>query len=201
MSSADNEVLAPRIAPLQPDELSAEQEAVLSSAIVNDKGVLRPRRSGDSFLPFVGIMLRHPGLYAQFNPLGNFILQKGRLSARDRELVTLRVGWLCKTPFQWAHHVRIAHQLGMKPEDLERITAGPSAPGWTERDRALLAAVDELHSSSTLSDKGWSELQPHFDEQQLIELIFAVGFYHLMSITLNGLRIHPDPSLRGLEAR
>jgi alkylhydroperoxidase family enzyme len=201
MGHVQNGTDAPRIAPLRPDELNEAQRAVLGDAIVNDRGVLRPRRPDDSFLPFVGIMLRHPQLYAKFNPLGNQILQNGQLPARDREIVTLRVGWLCQTAFQWAHHVRIAHQLGMSPDELERIAQGPSSPGWAERDRVLLAAVDELHASSTLSEQTWRDLQPHFDEQQLIELVFAVGFYHLMSFLLNGLDIRPDPALKGLQAR
>jgi 4-carboxymuconolactone decarboxylase len=61
------------------------------------------------------------------------------ISARDRELVILRAGYNWKAGYEWAQHKRIGLDCGLTEEEIERIKAGPDAPGWSANDKALLA--------------------------------------------------------------
>ena len=79
-------------------------------------------------------------------------LFKGALSPRERELAILRVDWLCGAPFEWGEHVDIAKRYGVSREEIERVTQGSSAPGWSEHERAILKGVEESLANYMISD-------------------------------------------------
>jgi hypothetical protein len=55
-----------------------------------------------------------------------------------------RVGWRCRAPYEWGEHVDIAKRNGVTAVEVERVTAGAYAPGWTAHEMAILRGVDEL---------------------------------------------------------
>lgn len=191
----------PRIEPLSADELPAEARELLAASIVNDNGTIRPRRDGDPVNPYPAIMLRFPGLHKRFGLFAGQVLSRGALPARDRELVCLRVGWLCRAALEFGEHVQIAHVAGFDGDDIESVVEGPLAARWNERESALLTAVDELHQTAAISDATWSALAGSYDERQLIELPFLVGAYHTVAFAQNALKVPLPPGNRGLDAR
>jgi len=136
---------------------------------------------------FFPTLVRHPKLFKRWLPFGGTLLTRGRLPARDRELLVLRVAWLCQGRVEWAEHVRIAHLVGITTEDVERVVAGADASGWDPFERLLALAVDELHCDGSISDGTWAGLAERYDDQQLIELPMLVGQYHLVAWTQNSL--------------
>ena len=48
-------------------------------------------------------------------------------------------------------------------ERIEQVKAGPDHPAWSDFDRALLRAADELHDDSCISDATWAELRAAYD--------------------------------------
>ena len=77
------------------------------------------------------------------------------------------------------------------------MKAGPEAEGWAPFDAALVRAADELHEDSFISNATWDALSERFDTQQLIDAIFAVGQYHLVSMALNTLGVQLDEGVSG----
>ena len=63
---------------------------------------------------------------------------------------------------------------------------------WSPAEQALLALADSLHASASLDDALWQRLAEHFSEQQLIECLLLVGFYHAVSFVVNGLRVERE---------
>lgn len=120
------------------------------------------------------------------------LMPGGRLRRRESELVILRVAHLRDCRYEWEHHVRLGRRAGVGPEDVERLAAGPEAEGWPPRERALLAAADELHHRSDLSDAGWAALREHLDEREAIELCMLVGHYEMLATVIGTLRIQTD---------
>ena len=94
---------------------------------------------------------------------------------------------LCQAEYEWAQHVVIGKRVGLTEEEIDRITLGPGADGWSDVDRALLMATDELKADAFISDDTWDTLKKTFNDQQMIDLIFAVGNYNLVSMALNTL--------------
>jgi len=134
-------------------------------------------------------LAQHPKLMKRWLVFGNHVLAKSTLGARERELVILRTGWNCRAEYEWAQHVAIAKQSGVSDEEIRRIAEGPDAEGWDARDRALLRAADELHGDQFVSDATWQQLSEHYDTQALMDLVFAVGQYTLVSMALNSLGV------------
>ena len=141
----------------------------------------------------------HPKLLKRWAVFGTHVLYKSTLPARERELLIVRTGWLCRSEYEWGQHVIIAKGVGVTDEEIEGVMAGPDAEGWDAFDAALVRAADELHEDSFISDGTWEALSERFDTQQLIDVIFAVGQYHVVSMALNSLGVQLDEGVAGFE--
>ncbi len=177
----------PRLYPLDTSEMNEEQRYVVD------------RASFDEPININRTLAHHHKLLKRWLVFAAHVLNKSTLPARERELVILRVGWLCQAEYEWAQHVIIGKKAGLTEEEIDRITRGPSADGWSDVDRALLLATDELKADAFISDATWNELKEVFDDQQMIDLIFAVGNYNLVSMALNTLGVQLDPGLEGFK--
>lgn len=178
--------MAMRIPALPADERSEEQNKLLAGITVGGDG--EP-------LNIFATLVRHPDLMRRWMAFGGALLFKGRLSPQDRELLILRTAYRCNTPYEWGQHVVIASTAGITEEEIRRVADGPSAPGWSDHQRVLLTAADELHDDAVISDATWAALAAVYDEQQLIEVPMVVGQYHLVAFTLNSLGVEPEPGL------
>jgi 4-carboxymuconolactone decarboxylase len=142
----------------------------------------------------------HPKLLKKWLVFGNHILNKSTLPPRERELLILRVGWLCRAEYEWGQHVVIGKKAGLTDDEIDRIKEGPDAPGWSEFDATLLRAVDDLRAQSFISDAVWDALAATYDTPQLLDLIFTVGQYNLVSMALNTLGVRLDEGVAGFES-
>jgi alkylhydroperoxidase family enzyme len=158
------------------------------------KGVAR---SDGKPLNIFATLAHHPKLLKRWLVFGNHVLAKQTLSPRDRELAILRIGWLCRAEYEWAQHVVIGLRSGIREDEIPRITEGPDASGWSDGDAALLRAVDELHADAMIGDETWADLAARYSKEQLIDLVFTVGQYNLVSMALNTLGVQLDEGLEG----
>ena len=142
-------------------------------------------------------LANHPDLARRWLVFGNHILGKSTLSARDREMLILRIGYLCQSGYEWGQHVLISKGLKMSDEEIRLCQTGPSTEGISDYDRLLLTAVDELHGDAHVSDSTWAGLSEHLDRQQMMDLVFTVGQYNLVSMALNSFGVQPDDGLPG----
>jgi alkylhydroperoxidase family enzyme len=175
-----------RIPPLGPDEQDAQARELLAGA----------GRPGTPASNIFTTLVRHPGLFRRWLPFGGKLLA-GKLAARDRELVILRTGWLCRSEYEWGQHVLIGRDAGLSDDEIRRIQDGPDAPGWSAPDATLLRAVDELHDDACIGDATWAALADHYDDRELIEVPMVVGHYHLVAFTLNSLGVQREPGVPG----
>ena len=141
-------------------------------------------------------LVRHRGLFRKWLPFGGKLLA-GRIPARERELIILRTGWLCRAEYEWGQHVLLARQAGVTDDEIAWVKEGPLAEGWSAFETALLFAVDELHQDARIRDEFWEALAAEWDERQLIEFPMLVGHYHLVAFTLNALGVQPEEGVPG----
>jgi alkylhydroperoxidase family enzyme len=191
VSEPSSSPTGPRIAPQPPEEWAESVRETLAA----DIGSLGLGVSSLGEAHVFTTLARHPELFAAWLPFSSQLLLGGDLPFPDRELVILRVARNCASPYEWGQHVGIAAKAGLSPDDMDRVTAGPDAPGWTERQSLLLRATDELHTGARITQPTWEGLTLHLTERQLIELPMLVGHYHLLAFTLNSLQVQPEPGL------
>jgi len=137
-------------------------------------------------------MGRHRRLFLGWAHFAGRLMPGGRLPRRDTELVILRTAHLRGCAYEFEHHRHLAGRAGITAADVERVTADPGAPEWSPRERALLAATDELHRDQNLSDSTWQALAQHLDERSLIEFVLLVGHYEMLATFIATLRVPPD---------
>ena len=176
----------PRIEPLPEEQWSDEARELLPRAKMHGRT-----------LNIFKTLAHHPKLLQRWMVFGNHVLFRSTLPPRERELVILRIGWLCEAEYEWGQHVIIGKQAGLNDEEIQLIKAGPDAAGWGEFDATLLQAVDELHAEAVISDATWQALSARYNTQQLIDLVFAIGQYNLVSMVLNTLGVQLDEGIPG----
>jgi alkylhydroperoxidase family enzyme len=85
----------------------------------------------------------------------------------------------------------------MSDEEIRSTQTGPQTEGLSEKDKVLLQAADELHSDTHVSNETWKELTNYFDTKQLMDIVFTVGQYNLVSMVLNSFGVQLDEGLPG----
>jgi alkylhydroperoxidase family enzyme len=152
----------------------------------------RLRGDDAAVLNVFGTIANHPTLMREWLRFATYALTKSTLDPRTRELAVLRVGWRCDAPYEWGQHVVVGRAVGLTDDDVRHVAEGPDADGWTPAEVAALRATDELHDRSTITDATWAALTEHFSDQQVLDLVFLVGNYHIVSFALNACRVARD---------
>lgn len=176
----------PRIAPLEAEQWNAAA-----------KDLMKPFAGRGQVLNIFKTLANHPDLAKRWMVFANHILGKSKLAIRERELVILRIGYLCQAGYEWGQHVLIARNAGMTDEEIRTAKTGPQTPGLSELDQLLLSATDELHADAHVSDATWQGLSQHLNTQQLMDVVFTVGQYNLVSMALNSFGVQADEGLPG----
>jgi 4-carboxymuconolactone decarboxylase len=183
----------PRIAPLSDGELSEDQKTALAPFFATGR-VLNIFRT----------LANAPKALTRFNEWGGYVLsRRNDLPPREREIVILRIGYLCRSGYEWTQHKAIGLREGLTAEEIERIKAGPDALGWSAADRALLLATDDLHREQFVTEASWAALSEHFSEKQRMDVVFTTAQYTQVSMILNSFGVQLDagqtldPDLKG----
>lgn len=176
---------SPRIEPVDLSVADGELAEILSGALTHDG---RP-------LNIFGVLGRHPKLLKRFNLMGGFILNKGLLPAREREIVILRVGWNAQAKYEFGQHTVIGKDVGLTDEEISALTR--DGGNWSDDDAALIALADDLHADDCVSDATWAALSTRWSDEELIELLIVAGFYRLVSGFLNSAGVQLDGGVPG----
>lgn len=132
-------------------------------------------------------------LFSRF--MGGGLLDKGRLTLRQREIVIDRVTAQCGSVYEWGVHVAFfARRVELTDEQIKSLAIGsPADPCWTAADeRLLIRLCDQLHASCAIDDDLWGALSDVFSPEATIELLMLAGFYRTVSYVTNGLRLPPE---------
>jgi alkylhydroperoxidase family enzyme len=192
----------PRISPVLPAEWDGEVLEALSAFPNGRDFVLSRHRIGEAAggMNALGTMLRHPALAKAFLTFNHHISVASSLSKRIRELLILRIGWLRRSEYEFIQHLGLGARAGLSEADLERVQLGPDAPGWDPLDADLVRAVDELDADACITETTYARLAAHFGTQQLLDLVFTVGCYDVLSMAFKSFAVELEPGTPPLDA-
>ena len=141
-------------------------------------------------------LANHPVLAKSWNQFAMHIMGTNTLEARLREIAIIRIGYLNKSDYELSQHAWIGEMSGLTKEEVIRITEGPSAPGWSDIEALVIRATDELKESSLVSTETWNALSASgFSQHQMMDLVFTIGQYNMVSWALNSLGVQLDDGL------
>jgi alkylhydroperoxidase family enzyme len=135
---------------------------------------------------------KHPSLFRDWMRFGGRLMPRGILPRTETELVILRVAHLRGSTYEFEHHARLGRRVGIGEAELARVVRGPDAAGWTDRQRAVLAAASALTRDHDIDDETFQVLRDYLDEREIIELCMLVGHYEMLATVIQALRIQPD---------
>ena len=165
-----------RLAPLTPEGMTAEQREVAEAIRNGPRGGMRG--------PFEA-WLRAPGLADTAQRLGAYCRFGSSLPGDINELAILLTGKHWKAQFEFWAHARLALQAGLAPEIVEAIRIGAEPPFTRDIERVTYAAVREYFETHRLSPATYDRAIKTLGEAGLVDLIGVVGYYGLVSMTLN----------------
>lgn len=181
---------APRVKALLPDQWGdAEYDALSAFPSARDFTLANWQGEDARGTHGAGALLAHPALAKAFLTFNNHVSINSTLSKRVREILILRIGWLRCSEYEFMQHVVLGLRAGLSEEEIDRITHGPDADGWDAVDAALLRATDELYRDAFIQDDTWTVLAAHFNDQQLLDLITAVGCYEIAAMIFKTLKL------------
>ena len=157
---------------------------------------IAPLESSQAPINLLKVLAHHPTLMEAWGPFGGYILNSS-LPPKDREFLILRTAYLRGVEYEWGHHSRSAKALGVTDEELRLIAKGPNQAEWSSFQRALIGAADELVRNATLSDRTWAYLDARYDDKQMMDVIFTVGQYNMVSMAIKTMRVPLDDGLEG----
>jgi 4-carboxymuconolactone decarboxylase len=130
-------------------------------------------------------LAHHPSLVSRFLAYEYELLRNATIPERIREIIILRLAWLYQQQYEWKQHVAIARSIGMSEEEIAATRRGADDGVWTALDRHVLNATDQAFGGVTVTNETWAGLAAHFDHSQMLEVLFTIGTFAMMSWVFN----------------
>lgn len=186
---------APRLVPLKPESLDAEQRALYDAVLASPRGQgpLRPmivRDDGSLCGPF-DAALRNPAVGSLLEKLGMALRSDMEISGAAREVTILVVGQAWGAEFEWWAHTMLAKREGVTEEEIDAVGHG-RRPDFS--DPAVAAAHDvtvALVHRREVDEATLEHAREALGERGLVEVVTLAGFYQMISGILNAFEPPP----------
>ncbi|MDP6566493.1 MAG: carboxymuconolactone decarboxylase family protein [Alphaproteobacteria bacterium] len=166
----------PRISTLTPEQMSSEQRRVHDDIMAGPRG-----RLGGPFQAW----LRSPALADRAQKLGEHLRFKSALPPRLSELAILLTARHWTAQFEWYAHAPMARDAGLADEVIEAVRQR-RRPSFEREDEAVLYDFCvELYESCRVGEATYQRAVTHLSEQGVVDLVGILGYYALVSMTLN----------------
>jgi len=192
----------PRLEPLLPPDWNEEILDALGAFPSGLQFVLSRWEDGGEDargLYTLGSMAHYPALAKAFLTFNRHVAQNSTLTAREREILILRISWLRGSEYEFVQHVILGRRAGLTDEEIAQVQDGPDAPQWSALDAALVRVADDLHTRTRIADATWATLTPHYSANQVMDMVFLVGCYDVLAMALGSFDIPLEPGVPGLD--
>jgi 4-carboxymuconolactone decarboxylase len=177
--------------PLEPDQFSDEAKAMFARWQVG------PFKDAESNPP-LKTFAHNPQLADLFSQLNIHLLSTSTLSVRHRQIAIMRTAWLCKAKYMWSSHLRTSQSFGLEPALFKPLQVGASDPYFTDFERIILLATEELIADRLISDANWRALMAEWTNPQMLDFMFTVGAYVLIAGVMRSTGVERQPDLIAL---
>jgi 4-carboxymuconolactone decarboxylase len=173
---------SPRLSMLSEDSLTPEQRALAQSIKAGPRGQFK--MAG----PFA-VYLHAPGFGELAQKLGGHVRFKTSVPPRLSELAILVTAQHWKAQYEWAAHAPMAEAQGVKPQTIRDIQAGRAPKSAPRDEMAIYAFAKELYAKRRVGNANFNRVKKLLGEAGTIELVGILGYYAMVSMTLNTFRV------------
>jgi len=176
------------------DDLTADQQAVWDCVTNGRRGPADNLINDDGGLigPF------NAPLYAAATgrkvvELGEALRFDTEIDNRLLELAVSMVGAHWRSNFEWYAHSRMAIAAGISREAVAAIERGDEPDLDRDDEQAVYALTHSLLTTGRAADDVHAAAREHLGDQGLVELTQLIGYYCMISLTLNTFQIELPP--------
>lgn len=183
---------SPRLSDSERDDLSTAQRNALAEAVAGARGrVPAPMRA----------WIASPEFARRAQALGETLRFHTSLPRRLSELAILITARIWRSEYEWKVHAKAASDAGIEATVIERIRAGTRPTDLTDAELTVVEVALQLHFERQLAEQTFDHAQRVLGPAGLAELIGLLGYYTLVSMTLNAYEIGLMPGPRTLFAQ
>ena len=174
-----------RFPTLTPETMTDEQRAVADSIQSGPRGAgLRG--------PF-NALLRSPALCDLVQRVGAYIRFSSSIPAPLNELAICMAGRKWGAQYEFYAHRRLGIDAGLNPAILDAVAVGRRPADMSADETMVYEFVTALLSTGHVPDEKYNPVLHRFGERGIMDLVGAVGYYSLVSMTLNVAQVQlPD---------
>jgi alkylhydroperoxidase family enzyme len=141
-----------------------------------------------------------PEALRRFMKFGSYLLMEGKLDPQLRELAILKAGQVCRSPYEFGQHIAFARRVELSDAQIQAV-GDPHSRLFDPKQLAVLAYAGELSAASRTTDATYQAVASFLNDEEIVELTLAIGFYNMVSRVLNALEVDVDkPAQADLDA-
>lgn len=176
---------APRLPVLDEAHMNETQRVLLEAIRSGPRGKsITPRG------PFA-VWLHAPEFGHLAQALGGFCRYQTVLPPRLSEFAILCTARQWRAQYEWFAHAPIAEKNGVSPKTVKDLRAGREPTSAPKDERAIHAFVREYYKTNRVSDRTYKRVHAFLGDKGMVELVGVLGYYALISMTLNVFRMMP----------
>ena len=176
---------APRLAVLDEAHMNDTQRALMDAIRSGPRGKsITPRG------PFA-VWLHAPEFGQLAQALGGHCRYKTALAPRLSEFAILCTARLWRAQYEWFAHEPMAEKAGVKQKTIKDLRAGRRPASAPKDERAIYDFVQELYKTRRVSDRNYKRVHAFLGDAAMVELVGILGYYVMISMTLNVFRMMP----------
>jgi 4-carboxymuconolactone decarboxylase len=181
---------APRLAVLDEAHMNQAQRALLEALRAGPRGKsITPRG------PFA-VWLHAPDFGQLAQALGAHCRYNTALPPRLSEFAILCTARAWRAQYEWFAHAPMAEKAGVKPKTIADVRAGREPKSAPKDERAIYAFVQELYKNRRVGDRAYKRVHSFLGDAAMVELVGILGYYVLISMTLNVFHMLPPPDAK-----
>ncbi|MCD1619334.1 carboxymuconolactone decarboxylase family protein [Salipiger manganoxidans] len=171
-----------RLAAPDPATYSPRQQAIHDDIASGPRGGVRGP---------LAVWLHRPDLAARAQELGRYCRYDSSLDQRLSELAILVTGRIFGSEYEWQVHKGHALSAGLDATLIEAIRTN-RRPDFPDAETEVVFDVAcAAHLTRDLDDGLYARAQAVLGAQRLVDLVGLLGYYTLISLTINIFRIPP----------
>jgi 4-carboxymuconolactone decarboxylase len=181
---------APRLAVPNEAELTGAQRSLMDAIRSGPRGKsITPRG------PFAAWM-HAPEFGHLAQALGGHCRYQTGVPPRLSEFAILCTARLWRAQYEWFAHEPPALAAGVKPKTIQDLRAGRAPKSAPKDERAIYDFIAELYKKRRVSDRTYKRVQDILGNAATVELVGILGYYAMISMTLNVFRMLPPPDAK-----
>jgi alkylhydroperoxidase family enzyme len=141
-----------------------------------------------------------PKLVAAWAEFARTLRHDTRTPRALRELVILRGAQLMRSEYEWAQHLPMAREAGVREAQIVALAKWRSSKEFDAREKAALALAEAV-TEGRVSDQVYAEASKHFDHADYVELCLLAAFYAAVGRLIEALGVQLEPEMRNHSPR